>query len=439
MSEQTMTMDDFSKKLKDDIMVGVQNKLDTVVKSFEENQVDEKKIVESVKSEIAKQFSDSYAKETKSSYGNLRINDKSQDNFTKDLILLKCSQVLNKNSNGVEPLESIAKKYFDKDRHGFLFKYFEEVPKFVAKENEKNAKYGVKALNTEIGGDGGYMLPEEFAPFAIAPLMANSIFRKLGCPIIQTSAKTLNIRRFNALGEAHFEYEPAPSDVKNEFANSTDKIVSTTKKLFYIGNLSNDIIRRMEPALMNDFYANMINKCSLKEDIAFINGDGSGNSILGIRHAINQTDNVVAQSEGTTISDKLHDLVLLKAILNRAKVNRINPVYMMNSIVGDGLRASTSALTGEVPSYLQTLYNTPTTLIGCPEGESQQINETEVTYVDLGYCYIHQFSNLLIDFSGDVAFDNDETHVRIIIESNLILNHDVVGAVLTGVNWGLTV
>lgn len=169
--------------------------------------------------------------------------------------------------------------------------------------------YMAKALNESVFEAGGALIPEVFAGEVTELLRERSVVRASGVRSIPMNNGSLTIPYQSAATTAQYDGELdniAPSQPR--FGQMT----LSAKKLTCLVPMSNDLLADASPDVDRLVRDDMVRSMALREDLAFLRGDGTGNSpqgMLNIADASNKFD-----SAGSTVANKVadsHDALLL--------------------------------------------------------------------------------------------------------------------------------
>jgi HK97 family phage major capsid protein len=226
------------------------------------------------------------------------------------------------------------------------------------------------------------------------------------------------------------------------------QLVMTAKKLAVVTPVSNDLLNDSSPSADMIVRNDLVRNAAVREDLAFIRDDGTGNKPRGMRHwAV--SGNVFATA-GTTAAQVAVDLAESVLKLEEGNIPMTRPGWIMSP-------RSKSYLFRLLDSNSNSIYRDELaqgTLLGFPIMTSTQIpnnlgggTESEVYFADFAHLLIGETESVEItaidgaayhDGSAvQSAFSQDQTVMR------LIARHDFGAryrgneiAVVTGVTWG---
>ncbi len=300
------------------------------------------------------------------------------------------------------------------------------------------------ALNRSTSTAGGYIVPPGYVAEMIELLRPASVVRSFNPRVIPMPNGQLNMGRQN--GSASASYTGESVDItKSE--QTFGNLVMTAKKLTSLVPVSNDLVRYSNPQAMTVVLDDMRQVMGLRQDIAFIRDDGTGDLIKGMRWLADSA-NVIAANATVNVQNITTDAGKAKSAIKRANVPLVNTGWLMHP---------------DVEQYLMDLRNTDGTFAfpemergvfrGLPYKTATQIpvnlgagtNETEVYLVEFSQILIADSLEMVLDVSAEAsykegstlvsAFSRDETVVRAVQAHDFGTRHTKALAVLTGVRW----
>ncbi len=306
-----------------------------------------------------------------------------------------------------------------------------------------------KAMTAGDATAGGFIVPIQFVQDFVAFLRAATVIRRLGCPTIPLPTGTAKMGKATAGASAGYVGESTNAP-KTQL--STGQLTLSFKKLMALIPVSNDLLRYSSPGadmiVRNDLVAAM----SVREDSAFIRGDGTDGSPRGLRYWT-PGGNIVQANGTASLQNTATDLGQLMQALMTANIPMINPCWIMSP---------------RSRNFLMTLLTTTGTFVykdemaggtlwGYPFGVTTGVpdnlnftaagnnNESEIYFADIGQGLIGEAETLTIDASREAAYHDgnavqsawsrDETTIRAIAEHDFVMRYDAAVAVLAGVTW----
>lgn len=310
-----------------------------------------------------------------------------------------------------------------------------------------------KALAEMVFEAGGVLVPDEFVDEIIELLTGRAVVRSLGAVSLPMEGGSLSIPRQTAGAQANYIGEMQRIPVSEE---RFGMLQLTAKELVAMVPISNNLLRdaarrsgtRVDEIVRND----LIQALALREDLAFIRGDGLNNTPKGLRNwAVATQINAATQaSTAATIDEVVTDLARKMSEIEDAEIPMTKPGWIMNT---------------RSKWYLMTLKTTSGeywfkeelgkgTLWGLPYKTTNQIprnlgsgKESEVYLADFANCIIAENSDLeiavsteasYIDAQGQTisAFQQNQTLMKAITRHDFGVRHDQAVSILTGVKWG---
>lgn len=308
-----------------------------------------------------------------------------------------------------------------------------------------------KALAESVGTAGGYAVPPEFYPELIELLYDITVVRRAGARLAPMNTNTLLIPRLQAGATATYVGENANAPSSQQTLN---QLQLTARKLMVLVPISNDLIRDSTPAADRWVRDDIVQVAAVREDLAFIRGDGTVNTPLGILNATNAA-NIFTANTGTnpTLANVMADLRKVVANVERGrKLQMVKPGWLFSV---------------RTKNYLYTLQTTTGAfifrdemnqgkLLGYPYYATTAIPENlTVTSTDSSELYFGDFTDFIIGenmaaeieasreaayfdtVSGQViaAFSADQTVVRLIMRHDTGERHDKSFSIAQGVEW----
>lgn len=310
-----------------------------------------------------------------------------------------------------------------------------------------------KALGTGTGPAGGFLVPEEFSNEVVELLRTRAVVRAAGPLIVPMPTGVVNIPRMT--GGATSSYVGENASLASSEQTFGD-IVMTWKKLKTIVPVSNELIRFASPAVDTMVRDDMVASMALREDLAFLRGDGMANTPKGLRNWALAAN--VLTSNGNTLANIRSDFFDMIQALETASVRMIKPHWFMAP------RTKNSLMTRVVDGDGRLVFKDEMTagnLIGWPFGVTAQIptnlsvtstgaDESEIYLVDMADVMIGESSDLEIMISDEAsyldatsntqhsAFDRDQTVIKTIKRHDFAVRHEASIAIESDIVWGST-
>lgn len=270
-------------------------------------------------------------------------------------------------------------------------------------------KQKLQILSEGTPGDGGYLVPEEFANVIIEDIRDINIMRQLAS-VMTTQTDTVHIPSLVSRPKAAWRAEKA---TKNTSTAQFSENVLTPYSLAAIVPLSNELVADASlgvgGSIVNYIAGLMSTALSEKEEAAFWTGSGSG-----------QPTGVVGNT-GRTFAASATDVsradTLIQAYQNTPQGYRNKAVWVMNM----GTLGEVGRLKDSQNRYLLTdLANSPTqTIKGRPVYESNFLAGGTALFGDFSFYQIVDREGISVRVSdeatvaGSSAFEKNLTYVRV--------------------------
>jgi HK97 family phage major capsid protein len=309
-----------------------------------------------------------------------------------------------------------------------------------------------KAFTASSLTDGGSLIPEVFATEVIELLRHRTAIRKLGYRQMDLSAGNLTIGRQSGAATAAYVAEGA---VIGTSKPSTEQVRLSAKKLASLVPVSNDLIRQATPSAEEFVRQDLLKVMALREDLAFIRGDGQADTPKGLRYDTN-ANNVYA---ATAVAPKLPTLAEVRTELAKAKysLNKndvpVSPdelawifsprtrYYLELLQDGNGNNAifATELAQGMLwgIDFVDTT-QIPDNLGGGDESELYLYNKNELMIGDHMQLEVTVAPNGTYEEGGAAksGLSRDETPIRVLSAHDSKLRHNVSAACVTTLRWG---
>jgi HK97 family phage major capsid protein len=235
----------------------------------------------------------------------------------------------------------------------------------------------------------------------------------------------------------------------------------TAKKLAGLVPISNTLLRSSSPAADLIIREDMIASLSAVEDYYLLRGDGTQNTPKGIRNwalpvnvftAPALSGSVLGEADVASVDASLSQLELA---LVGAGVRMTRPGWILSPRTALALKSLRTASGARAFPEMQggllrgfpyaTSSNVPTNLTATPQGGSQSNSCSEVILCDFSYVVLGEAEVIIatanqasyVDGVGSTisAFSQDQTVVRLILQSDIGMRRDEAIAVLTAVAY----
>jgi HK97 family phage major capsid protein len=135
-----------------------------------------------------------------------------------------------------------------------------------------------KALITGVGPAGGFIIPPDYMNEIIELLRPATVVRSAGPRTIPMPRGTMTIPGQASAASANYGSEVKPIGSSQQSLNS---IVASYKKLTALVPVSNDMMRYADPAVDAFVRDDLVKVMALREDLAFLLGDGTADAPRG--------------------------------------------------------------------------------------------------------------------------------------------------------------
>ena len=309
-----------------------------------------------------------------------------------------------------------------------------------------------RALNTSTGPAGGFMVPPDYVAEIIEILTPMTVVRASNPRVLPMPRGTLTLPRQSQRATAGYGAELATIVASQE---SLGQIVATYKKLTALVPISNDLIRYSNPSVDEFVRDDLAIALALREDLAFIRGDGLQDTPKGFLSFVNNYNsgaNIINSTASYTLATVAQEIGGAVNKLESSNVRPIRPVWIMHPRSKNYLFNVQNSLgvyvyrdeisRGELLGIpLKTTTQIPTNLSVSPNNDC-----SEVYLVDMGYAMILDSMTLQLEMSREAtyvdssgatvsAFQADQTVMRAIAEHDFQMRQDAAIAVIKGVRW----
>ncbi|WP_374556637.1 phage major capsid protein [Aquitalea pelogenes] len=309
------------------------------------------------------------------------------------------------------------------------------------------------ALNSATPSAGGVLIPSNLASEVIELLRPKAVVRRMGTRSLPLNNGNLTLPRLK--GGAAVGYIGTDTDAPVTGAEFDDLKLSS-KKMAALVPISNDLLGHagISPNVDQVVVDDLTAAIGAREDKAFIRDNGSGNLPKGLRFWV-LDGNVFKAPEIKAIDapalqaieNYLNQLILA---LEGVDANMVTPGWLMSPRTFRFLEGLKDMKGNKVYPELATGQ-----LKGYPVGRTTQIpnnlgeggDESELYFADFADCFIGEDQSLLIDFSKEAtykdndgqvisAFQRDQTLIRVIAKHDFGPRHRESIAIGVGIKWG---
>ena len=319
----------------------------------------------------------------------------------------------------------------------------------AARRLEDDGHSGISAaLSGAVDAAGGVTIPRAQAEEVIALLRPRVTVIASGARVIDMPAGQVRHARQASSATASYGAEnSATAESEPTFGN----IDQSFKKLTALVPIGNSLLRHSSAAIMQLVRDDILDVMGLRKDLAFLRGDGSGNTPTGMGGFVLVGNTQTAVGTGAAVVE-----VALRRMVSRvqdANIGMVKPGWIMRASTRNFLASLREPNHG---SYLFPSIEQSNTLFGYPIQTTSQLpdnlgvggDETEVFFADFNELMIGDSMKLAMGSSGEAAyvdvngdtvsaFQNDLTLMRAIEEHDFAPRHDEAIAKLTGAGWTL--
>lgn len=319
-----------------------------------------------------------------------------------------------------------------------------------------------KALNSTGVATGGALIPQAFSSEIIELLRAECVVRAAGPTMYEMPMGNLTIPRL--AGGATAGYQGELDDITSS-QETFDDIQLNAKKLTALVPVSNDLIRRAPGNIEAIVRDDMVQSLKRREDLAFLLGDGSLGTPVGLLNQCATSAKFVvlpftATDNATILTAVVGTLLGMRLQLVNNMSRMIRPHWFMTPTTENflmGLRdqvgnfvyrdemKNNKTLDGVPYSYTQQLPTNLTVYVSGNSGATQNTG-AYLFLVDMVDVILAETMNMYIDASdvasykdsgGNMvsAFTRDQIAFRIIEEHDFAIRHQASVCVATLPSW----
>jgi len=349
--------------------------------------------------------------------------------------------------------------------------YGERHPIARAFEPRKDAQ--TRALVTSVGSSGGFIVPPDYVNEIIELLRPMAVVRGAGPRVLPMPRGTMTLPSQTAAATASYGTEVQQIASSQQ---TVGQIVASFKKLTALVPVSNDMMRYADPAADAFVRDDLVKVTALREDLAFLTGDGTAAAPMGFtgfanRFAVtgggtagnfsstgNSTaasgGNWISSTESYTLATAASELGGLVNKLDTANVPDVKRCWFMHPRSYNYLFNVQNSL--GVYVYREELLSGE--LLGYPFKKSTQIpiniHDASSAQTDCSFVILAEMDQAMILDSMSLelavsregmyvdsgsntvsAFQNDQTLIRAIAEHDFQIRHDAAVAVDQFVRW----
>lgn len=299
-------------------------------------------------------------------------------------------------------------------------------------------------------GGAGALIPDAFSTDFIAALYAAAVVRRAGAVVLDISERgNMSIGRQNTSATAAWVGEGAPIGASQ---GTYGNLKLDAKKLGVFVPVSNDAIRYASGQFNALVAQDMIQVAALKEDIAFIRGDGTAGAPKGIRNWLAAGQGFAQTTGGTAFANTTTDLIKLQYKVEGADIPLVSPAFLMSTRDKFGLMQVATGDGSQLAFMAELVMND--SVMGVPAFATTAIpktlgggTESELYYSEMSQCIIGDAVNVEVSESESAGyldsnsvqqntFQNDERVIKLIHEVDFVLRHDKAAAYINNSTIG---
>ena len=183
----------------------------------------------------------------------------------KGLRAVACVKLFNAGGNTVAGARALA-----------VEKYGERHP--ITRSFEPRSAANTRALVTSVGASGGFIVPPDYVNEIIELLRPKAVVRSSGPRVLPMPRGTMTLPGQNSAATASYGNELKAISSSQQTLKS---ITATFKKLTALVPVSNDMMRYADPAADAFVRDDLVKVIALREDLAFLTGDGTADTPMG--------------------------------------------------------------------------------------------------------------------------------------------------------------
>ncbi len=300
-----------------------------------------------------------------------------------------------------------------------------------------------KDLSQGTLADGGVLVPPQFAAEFIALLRNVTVIRRAGARQIPMGA-SLRIPKQTGAGTAYWGEENATITASQQAFGDVEL---QEKKLTALTRVSNDLIRNASLSAEEIVRDDLLRVVSIAEDLAFLRGSGAASSPKGIRNWLNAAHvypETITTPGSPSILEMKVELNKAIALLKAAKIPMTRCCWIMSPRTERGIMNPVGP-GAEGYNSLEREMVTSETLRRFPYFWTQQVPEntgggtdSELYLVDMDQVVIGdslQMELLVFPNGGDTGITKDQTMIRCIKKTDLVVRYDKCGICVSDISW----
>src|SRR6185437_6226661 len=157
-------------------------------------------------------------------------------------------------------------------------KMFDAAGRSLQGAREPRRDPSTRALVVSVGASGGFIVPPDYMNEIIELLRPQAVIRGAGPRVIPMPRGTMTLPGQSAAATASYGTEVAPIASSQQ---TLDSIIASFKKLTALVPVTNDMMRYADPAADAFVRDDLVKVIALREDLAFLTGDGTAAGPMG--------------------------------------------------------------------------------------------------------------------------------------------------------------
>jgi HK97 family phage major capsid protein len=225
-----------------------------------------------------------------------------------------------------------------------------------------------RALGVATPSAGGFLVPTEFVAEIIPLLRTTAVVRKTGARTIPMETGTMEIPKQSGGASASYSAEAVEINSSQE---TLANLVFTAKKLVAQVPISNDLLKSAAISADQFVRDDMLVVMALREDLAFLRGNGVASTPIGVLFTNQVQSNVLGNGNGAT--PDMNTLPKIRRLAREAFCRFTKPAWVMTARTEEVFYNMKTA--NNVPVYREEM-DAKQTLHGYPYFTTEQIPNT---------------------------------------------------------------
>jgi HK97 family phage major capsid protein len=304
-----------------------------------------------------------------------------------------------------------------------------------------------KALEAGDAVGGGFLVPPDYSSDIIELLRPVARVRAAGPTLLPMPVGTVSIPKVTSASTATYTGEGQNIPISQP---GFGMVTLTWRKLTAMVPISNDLIRFATPNADAFVRDDLVRALALREDLAFLRGDGTQYTPKGFLHWAPAATNLLPANATISLTNVTIDLGSMLNVMDEANIQMVRPAWFMAPRTKTFLMTQRDGL----GNFAWRTEMAAGTLMGFPFYTTTQIptnlgvgsNESELYLAEMTMAVLGESERLLIDASTEAAYwdgtqlqstySRDQTAIRAIAEHDFAMRHDQAIVVLQAVKWG---